>query len=201
MEQTEEALLAKVKSWMGRLPCDLDILILDELGKDISGSGMDTKVINRGVYGEYNVWDTAPRIDRIFVRDLSERTYNNAVGIGLADVTTDRLVSRIDWAPTRVNALTANTLASIQTPVHFPSDRECLERVWPTVGKFEQEQATIGWIRNSLEIARLAVTENLRPQLEANPLLEIEGPALELPFDTAGNLVSVFGKVAAGLGN
>jgi hypothetical protein len=201
MEQTEEALLAKVKSWMGRLPCDLDILILDELGKDISGSGMDTKVINRGVYGEYNVWDTAPRIDRIFVRDLSERTYNNAVGIGLADVTTDRLVSRIDWAPTRVNALTANTLASIQTPVHFPSDRECLERVWPTVGKFEQEQATIGWIRNSLEIARLAVTENLRPQLEANPLLEIEGPALELPFDTAGNLVSVFGKVAAGPGN
>jgi hypothetical protein len=198
MEEREEALLAKVKSWMGRLPCDLDILILDELGKDISGSGMDTKVINRGVYGEYNVWDTAPRIDRIFVRDLSERTYNNAVGIGLADVTTDRLVSGIDWAPTRVNALTANTLASIQTPVHFPSDRECLERVWPTVGKFEQEQATIGWIRNSLEIARLAVTENLRPQIEGNPLLEIQGPPFELPFDAQGNLVSVFGKAAAG---
>ena len=79
---------------MGRIPMRLDILILDEIGKNISGAGMDTKVINRGVNGEYNPWPVrAASIERIFVRDLSELTYGNAVGLGMADVVTDRLVN------------------------------------------------------------------------------------------------------------
>ncbi len=61
------------------------------------------------------------------MRDLSELTYNSGVGLGMADVVTDRLVNRIDWTPTRINSLTANTPAAIRTPVHFPTDRECLE--------------------------------------------------------------------------
>ena len=71
------------------------------------------------------------------MRDLSDLTYNNAVGLGMADVVTDRLVNRIDWEPTRINSLTANTPAAIRTPIHFPTDRECLERIAPTVGKFD----------------------------------------------------------------
>ena len=78
MEQREEENLALVKSWMGRIPMDLDILIMDEIGKNISGAGMDTKVVNRGVNGEYNPWPDTPRFERIFVRDLSELTYNSA---------------------------------------------------------------------------------------------------------------------------
>ena len=76
MEQREEEeLLALVKSWMATLPApDLDILILDEIGKNISGAGMDTKVVNRSVHGEYNPWPNTPRIQRIYVRDLSELT-------------------------------------------------------------------------------------------------------------------------------
>ena len=93
---------------MARIPSDLDILILDEIGKNISGAGMDTKVVNRGVNGEYNPWPDTPRFERIFVRDLSEYTYNSAVGLGMADVVTDRLVNRIDWEPTRINSLTAS---------------------------------------------------------------------------------------------
>src|SRR5437763_5725513 len=113
MEQREEENLALVKSWMARIPCDLDVLILDEIGKNISGAGMDTKVVNRGVQGEYNPWPATPRFHRIFVRDLSELTYNSAVGLGLADVVTDRLVDRTDWEPTTINSLTANTPAAI----------------------------------------------------------------------------------------
>ena len=191
MEQREEENLALVKSWMARIPCPLDILILDEIGKNISGAGMDTKVVNRGVNGEYNPWDTAPRIERVFIRNLSELTYNSGVGLGMADVVTDRLVNRIDWEPTRINSLTANTPAAIRTPIHFPTDRECLERIAPTVGKVDPGHVTFGWIRNTMELGRIGVSENLRAQVENNPEIEIEA-TVDFEFDGAGNLVSPF---------
>ncbi len=191
MERREEENLALVKSWMARVPMDLDILILDEIGKNISGAGMDTKVVNRGVNGEYNPWPGIPRFERIFVRDLSELTYNSAVGLGMADVVTDRLVNRTDWTPTIINSLTANTPAAIRTPVHFATDRECLERFLPTVGKLDLSTVTIGWIRNTMELGRLGLSENVRATVEANPALEIEA-VTEFEFDTAGNLVSPF---------
>lgn len=197
MERREEENLALVKSWMGRIPMDLDILILDEIGKNISGAGMDTKVVNRSVQGEYNPWPDAPRIERIFVRDLSSLTYNNGVGLGMADVVTDRLVNRIDWTPTWINSLTASTPAAIRTPIHFPTDRECLERIFPTVGKFDPKDVTLGWIRNSMELGTLALSENLRPRIEQNPQLEILGEPRELEFDESGNLVDVFASVMA----
>ncbi|HZT33107.1 MAG TPA: lactate racemase domain-containing protein [Bryobacteraceae bacterium] len=189
MEQREEENLALVKSWMGKIPMDLDILILDQIGKNISGAGMDTKVVNRSVHGAYNPWPDAPKIERIFVRDLSDLSYNNAVGLGMADVVTDRLVNRIDWVPTRINSLTASTPAAIRTPVHFPTDRQCLEAMAPTVGKFDTRQVTIGWIRNTMELTPILLSENLRPQIEQNPLLEMIGPASEIEFDAGGNLV------------
>jgi len=196
MEAREEENLALVKSWMGRIPMDLDILIMDEIGKNISGAGMDTKVANRGVQGEYNPWPNTPKFERIFVRNLSEHTYNSAVGLGMADVVTDRLVKRIDWAPTWINSLTANTPAAIRTPIHFPTDRECLERVAPTVGRLAMNEVTYGWIRNTMELTRLAVSENVRSEVEQNPMLEIEA-TIDLEFDTTGNLISPFVEVAA----
>ena len=194
MEQREEENLALVKSWMAKIPTDLDILILDEIGKNISGAGMDTKVVNRGVNGEYNPWPNTPRFQRIMVRDLSELTYNSAVGLGMADVVTDRLVQRTDWAPTIINSLTANTPAAIRTPVHFPTDRECLERFAPTVGKLDLTEVTYGWIRNTMELGRLALSENLRSVVEANPMLEIEA-TIDFDFDGQANLISPFQPV------
>jgi len=191
MEQREEQNLALVKSWMAKIPMDLDILVLDEIGKNISGAGMDTKVVNRGVNGEYNPWPNTPRIQRVFVRDLSELTYNSAVGLGMADVVTDRLVNRTNWEPTIINSLTANTPAAIRTPVHFPTDRECLQRFAPTVGKLDLSEVTYGWIRNTMELGRLALSENLRGQIEGNPQLEIEGK-FDFDFDGEGNLISPF---------
>jgi hypothetical protein len=199
MERREEENLALVKSWMAKIPMDLDILILDEIGKNISGAGMDTKVVNRGVNGEYNPWPNTPRFERIFIRDLSELTYNSAVGLGMADVVTDRLVDRIDWAPTTINSLTANTPAAIRTPVHFATDRECIERFTPTVGKLDLSQVTYGWIRNSMELGRIGLSENLRGQVESNPQLEIEA-AIDFEFDGQNNLISPFAPVEETVG-
>ena len=196
MEAREEDNLALVKSWMAKIPMDLDILIMDEIGKNISGAGMDTKVANRGVQGEYNPWPNTPKFQRIFVRNLSEHTYNSAVGMGMADVVTERLVKRINWEPTWINSLTANTPAAIRTPIHFRTDRECLERIAPTVGRLALDEVTYGWIRNTMELTRLALSENVRAEVEKNPILQIEG-TIEVEFDTAGNLISPFVAVAA----
>ena len=189
MEQKEEALLAIAKSWMGKIPVpQVDILILDEIGKNISGAGMDTKVVNRHVNGQCNVWAGAPFIDRIFVRDLGDLSYGNGVGIGMADVVTDRLVDKIDWAPTQINSLTASTPAAIRTPIHFPTDRECLEKIWPTVGKFQPGEVSMVWIRNTMKLSKLLMTENLLPEIRRNPALEILGDPIDFEFDFEGNL-------------
>ena len=191
MEQREEELLRLVKTWMGRIPTDLDLLILDEIGKNISGAGMDTKVVNRGVYGQYNPWPDAPRIERIFVRGLSDLSYGNGVGLGMADVVSDRLLEKIDWNPTRINSLTASTPAAIRTPVHFATDRECIERIAPTVGRIDLKDVTYGWIRNSLELGLVALSENLRQQIERDPNLEILGESRPMEFDAHGNLADL----------
>jgi hypothetical protein len=190
MEQKEEELLATTKSWMGRIPFDLDILMLDEIGKNISGAGMDTKVVNRSVHGLYNPWDTAPNFERIYVRGISDLSYRNAVGLGMADIIHDRLLANVDWTPTRINSLTASTPAAIRTPIHFGSDRQCIETIAPTVGRLDMSEVTLGWVRNSAEIGRIALTANLRSKIEANPTLEIL-TELDWPFDADGNLPGV----------
>ncbi len=198
METQEQELLAQVKSWMARIPVPmLDLLIVNEIGKMFSGAGMDTKVINRSVIGEYNPWPNTPHIRRIYLRGLNENSYGNAVGLGMADVVHDRLLSQIDWNPTQINSLTASTPAAIRTPIHFPSDRECLEKIWPTVGKFDASELTIGWIRNSLELSPLCLSETLLPEIRQNPQLEIIGEAQPLEFDANGNFIPMLEPVEA----
>jgi hypothetical protein len=188
MEAREIANLALVKSWMATLPCDVDVLIVDEMGKHISGTGMDAKVVNRGTKSEYNPWPGVPLVGRIFVRDLAPQSDGNAVGIGLADVTTDRLVSRINWEPTMVNARTAGSPSRIRLPMHFAADRDCLEWVAATVGKLDPDTVTYGWIQNTLELDRILVSENLRDVVVGREIASIEG-ACDVAFDSEGNLV------------
>ncbi len=192
MEHREEELLALAKSWMSKVPVpELDILIVDEMGKDISGTGMDTKVINRHVLGTYNPWPFAPKIRRVFARNLTEATGGNATGVGTADVVTDRLVDRINWEATLANVVTANGPAAARTPIHFPTDRKCLETIAQTVGKFDLRDLKIGWIRNTLELSALALSETLRDEIQANPNLTVVGEPFEIPYDADDNLKEV----------
>ena len=194
MEQTEEELLKLVKSWRGMIPLPLDILILDEIGKNISGTGMDTKVVNRSIHGEPNPWPELARIERIFLRDMNSGSYGNAVGIGMADVIHDRLLEKIDWRATQINSLTASTPTGIRTPIHFPSDLECLEKIGTTVGKLDLAEVNCGWFKNSLELSFMKLSENLRGEIQRNPNLEIVGPAEDMDFDAAGNLTALIGQ-------
>jgi hypothetical protein len=189
MEQREEENLALVKSWMAKIPLDLDILIIDEIGKEIAGSGMDLKVINRWSGPGEEPIPGAHNFERIFVRNLSPLSHHNAAGVGRADVVTDRLVNQVDWNATYINVLTSSMTLGARMPIHFPTDRECLERMMPTVGKFDMGDVTIGWIRNTLELAVLGLSENLKSEIGNDPTLEILGPACDLKFDRDGNLV------------
>jgi len=183
----EEAILRQVKSWMAKLPApEIDILIVDEIGKNISGAGMDTKVINRGVNGEYNPWPDTPLVRRIYARGLSALTYHSAVGLGMADVVHDRLVNDVDWKPTYINSLTASTPACIRTPIHYPNDREALAAISPTVGKTNLSDVTYCRIRNTLELVGLEVSENLLPSVYSN--VQANSAPFELRFDASGNL-------------
>lgn len=191
MEQREEELLVQVKSWMGRLPFDLDILMIDEVGKTYSGAGMDCKVVNRSVHGEYNPWDTAPKFVRVFLRGLSDHSYGNGVGVGMADIIHSRYLKKVDWTPTRINSLTSSTPPAVRIPIYYDSDRECLEIIAKTVGKFDMSDIKIGWIGNSLEIGHMALSATFRSEIEKRPELEILGDEWELPYDNEGNLQNI----------
>lgn len=185
----EKELLRLSKSWMARIPVPaLDVLIVDEIGKNIAGTGMDLKLVNRGVHGQYNPYPDTTRIERIFIRNLSELSYGNGVGIGLADVIHDRVLDRIDVNAGRINARTSGSLAAVRTPLHFPSDRECLDLLFATVGKFDPADVTVGWIRNTLDLGMFALSDNLAEEIAANPALEIAGSPFEMTFDANGNL-------------
>ena len=186
----EEELLREVKSWMVKIPlAAVDVLIVDQIGKNISGTGMDLKIVNRGTAAQINPWRDTTRVERIFVRDLSPLSYGNAVGIGVADVLNDRMLPKIDENAGRVNAVTSGSLALVRTPLHCATDRECFDLVASTVGKLDRKDVTVAWIRNTLDLERLAVSENLRAEIEANPGCEVTGPEFEMPFDGEGNLV------------
>ena len=189
MEQREMELLALVKTWMPRIPVEhLHFLLVDQIGKNISGAGVDPKVINRSVHGAYNPWPFAPRVDRVYLRGIHPMSYGNAVGFGMADVVHDRLLKNMKKQPTWVNGITSGAMASIKTPVHYSNDLRCLKETWRTAGCNDPAELKIGWIRNSQDLSLMAFSENLRKELEENADVEIVSGGRELEFDEAGNL-------------
>jgi hypothetical protein len=186
LEETEKALLVRAKSLMPRLPFPrLDILVVDEIGKEISGAGLDPNVIGRRmVFGEAEL--TAPVITRIVVRDLSEKTYGSGIGIGLADFTTQRLVDKLDHRPTYINCLTAMTPEKARIPMIAQSDREAIEWAFLTIGAVEGPKARVVRIKNTLHMERLYASEAFLPEIEADPSLKVVGEWARLSFDGEG---------------
>jgi hypothetical protein len=164
---------------------------VDEIGKNISGTGMDTKVINRGINGDYNPFPETPIVHRVYARALSELTYHSGIGIGLADVIHDGLLNDIDWKPTYINSLTASTPAGVRIPIHFPNDLEALTNIAPTVGKIDLSTVTYCRIRNTLELAHAAVSETLVQTLYPN------AKAVSAPFDVPLTSANNFGDFEA----
>jgi len=187
----EKKLLVEAKRLMARLPFEkIDILIVDEMGKNISGTGMDTNVIGRIMFiGESE--PESPKISRIVVLDLTEKAHGNATGIGLADFTTQRLVRKIDHAATTTNTITGMSPEKARIPIACGSDEEAVESALKTIGAVEPEKARLVHIRNTLEIGALDVSEAFMEDLEGRAELELKEELGHLSFDAEGNLQSV----------
>lgn len=188
----EKRLLREARALMARLPVDfLHLLIVDEMGKDISGSGMDTNVIGRVmVIGEPE--PTTPNILRIYVRDLSEKTYGNAIGIGLADFCSQRLAAKIDPLPTQINCVTAMTPEKARIPIALKTDQEAIATALTTVGPIDPWEARVIRIKNTLEMEEIQVSEALMDELKGRREITPIGGPEELRFDAEGNLPPIF---------
>jgi hypothetical protein len=173
----EPGLLERSRALLPRLPFDrLDCLIVDEMGKEISGSGMDSKVIGRISFCG-SPRPERPQITRIFVRDLTPASHGNAIGIGSADFTTERLLVAMDLEATRVNAITSLVPEDAKLPIAFARDIDAVAAAFATSGVPCAEAFRLAWIRNTLALDRLLVSEALIESVDADPSLEIiEGP-------------------------
>jgi Domain of unknown function (DUF362) len=182
LEAGERELLGKARAWMAKLPFeDLDLLIVDEIGKEISGTGMDTNVI-----GRHATWFerpfASPGITFIVVCDTTEKTHGNANGIGLADFTTRRLADKIDWEPTYVNALTACSPGGPKLPAVLDTAREAVAVALSCLGLDRVEDARVVRIRNTLQLTEVEVSEAFLPELAKRPDLAPLGPGLDFDF-------------------
>jgi hypothetical protein len=137
----------------------------------------------------FNPWPDTPSVERIFVRDLSPLSYGNATGIGAADVVHDRLLDKVDYQAGMVNAVTSGSLSLMKIPLHFSSDRECFEVAANTVGKFNREEVTVVWIRNTLSLGSMLVSRNLLDQISPEANVQIAGAPCPMEYDAAGNFV------------
>jgi hypothetical protein len=189
-EEGEKQLLARAKGLMARLPFDeIDVLVVDQIGKNISGSGMDTNVIGRIMFvGEKE--PERPKITRIVVLGLTEGSHGNAAGIGLADFTTRRTVEKIDLEVLAVNAIAAMTPEKGRIPIALETDRGAVEAALQTIGAIPSQEARLVHIKNTLELVELEVSKTLLPIVEEHSDLEIVAEKGTLAFDEAGNLNS-----------
>jgi hypothetical protein len=186
--ETEPKLLDEARELLARLPIEqIDVLIVGELGKNYSGTGLDPNVIGRQRV-ETMPDLPLPVITRLAVLDLSHETRGNALGIGLADLTTERLVRGIDPTPMRVNSLTSNFLTRARLPLALPTDRDVIATSIDTCWRIETEEARMVLIPNTLELTTFWVSKALKAEVLAHPELSFEGDFGEIPFDAQGNL-------------
>ncbi len=182
----EAVLLKEARSLMATLPfSNIDLLVVDEMGKEISGTGMDATVTGRKD-------GSAIRVGRIFVRDLTTETKGNAQGIGLADFTTRRLVDRIDFTKLYLNSQTAYRTDTCKIPMTFNTDREAIEIALRMAGTGPAGGLRLVWIRNTLRLETIAVSAAMLNEHRGAPrLTAVRGP-MDIEFDADGQLKSPF---------
>ena len=170
---------------MAKLPIrDIDLLIVDEIGKDISGTGMDTNVIGRR--DETSIEEV--RIARIFVRDLTSQSHGNACGIGLADFTTKKLVDKIKTRETYINCLTALRPEGAKIPMTFDCDKDAVAAALSTCGVDDPQKSRIVWVKNTLNLEKAIVSEACMHDMRSSENTDQISPVKELVFDSSGNL-------------
>jgi hypothetical protein len=186
--EEEPKLLARARGLMGRLPFDqIDMLVVGELGKNYSGAGMDPNVIGRLMVETQDDF-ARPVVTRLVVLDASDETHGNIVGVGFADLTTERLVAKLDPLPYRTNILTSCCLERGRIPITLPTDRDVFTAGLETCWRIDPSEARMVVIPNTLELNTLWVTPPLEPEVQAHPHLTRETDYAPPPFSADGRL-------------
>jgi hypothetical protein len=166
-----------------------EVLVVGEIGKNYSGAGIDPNVVGRLLIEAAPELETnKPKITRMCCLDLSPESHGNGTGVGIADLTTDRLLKSIDQAPFRMNNLTARFLWRSKLPFAFPTDRECIEQAVDTCWQPIAERLKLAVIPNTLEVTELWVSKVLADAARSSSNLAVGGEGRPLPFDANGNL-------------
>jgi hypothetical protein len=184
----EEACLQSARQRVARIPFPkLDLLLVNELGKNISGTGLDTKIVGRGV--ELHPGE-APQIRLIYVRDLTPESAGNALGVGLADAIHERLYHKIDLQKMYANARTSMNPPMPRIPIFWPSDQQALAWLFGALGSPEPAEQRVAWIRNTLNLNHIAVSELLARDAAALPGWRLLPEPFSPTFDKAGDFAS-----------
>ncbi len=189
LEAREKELLVLAKKWMPRLPFPhVDVLVIDQMGKNISGVGFDANVVgrkyneNRAVDGEF------PKVKRITVRGLTEATHGNSIGIGLAEFCRTQVLRDTDFEAVRLNALVSGHVSAAMIPLDFETDREMLNAALGTLGLIEPPRAKLLWIADTLQLSELECSVAYLDEARGRDDLEVLSEPRDLPFCSAGNL-------------
>lgn len=189
-EAREKELLKLAAAWLPRLPFDrCDVLLIDEIGKNISGTGLDPNVVYRkrmtAAAGEPG---GRGQVRRIIVRSLTEATHGNATGIGLADYALKRAIDQADMEVTKINCITGGHPEAARLPLSFATDRGALDAAMSTIGLVEPADARVCWIRNTLHLVEAECSVAYLSEARERKDLEIIVTPRPLPLDAAGNL-------------
>ena len=187
--ENERKLLVEAKANMPSiLFTPLDVLVVDRMGKEYSGTGMDP-----GITGRANTpyVKTSQKTSRMVVLDLSDKSKGNAAGIGLADVTTRRLYNKIDLEATYINHLTSTVLSGGMIPLIMENDCLAIQAALQTCNILNPEARRVVRIPNTLHLGEIYISESLRDEAEKNPDISLLSEPREWEFDQAGNLGSL----------
>ena len=192
--EREPALLKLAWELYPRLPFDeLDVLVIGRIGKEISGTGLDCNVV-----GRYTTpfASGGPAITRLVALDTTPLTGGNVNGIGVVDVTTQRVFDKLSFAETYPNALTSTATAAVKIPMVMADDRRAIQAAIRTSTIPDPGAVRLAWIRDTLALDRLQVSANLAAEVAARPGVEVTGRAQPLRFSAAGRLTLPEGAVA-----
>jgi hypothetical protein len=188
----EAELQAIAKQQIGRLYFDeFDVLIIEEIGKNISGAGADPNVIGRNSRGILGF--EKPVISRIAMLDLTEPTHGNATGMSMGDVITLKLLNKIDFGPTYANVITATYLDGAAIPLVMNNSKEAVALAIKTVPRVKPLECRVVWIKNTLELTNIAISEALLDQVRGDKRFDVLGEPEPFRFDAAGELLPLKG--------
>ena len=184
----EPELLEEAKALLPVLPIDpVDVLVIDRIGKDVSGTGFDTNVVGR-YHTPYA--SGGPSVTRLVILDLTEASHGNANGIGIADFTTERLYEKMSFVDTYPNSLTSTVPISVKLPMVLPSDRLAIQAGIRTCNIRSKEHVRLVRIRDTLSMSSILVSENLVEEARKIRGATVSSEAEALRFDESGNLAT-----------